>query len=95
MIDARKKFRNKRALSDDIVDDMADSVKQMMKLLTQPAGYMVITFTPEGEFIMAYNLGALEENGLLTETELPLDHVIKCVQTEIDELISDEALKLL
>lgn len=95
MIDARKQFRNKRALSDDIVDDMADSVKRMMKLLTQPAGYMVITFTPEGEFIMAYNLESLEENGLLEEDELPLDFILDCVKTEIDELIVEEAAKLL
>jgi len=95
MIDARKKFRTRECISDNMKEDMADSIKRMMKLLTQPAGYMVITFTPEGEFIIGYNLAALEDNGLLGESELPLDYVIGCVQTEIDELIAEEALRLL
>ncbi len=88
--DIRKKIRSKQCISEDILEDMHIALSDSLKIVTQPVAFLNIMITANGTYIPAYNLNALEAMGVLGENELPLDYIIRCLQTEVDETILDE-----
>jgi hypothetical protein len=92
--DIRKRLRNKQCISEDILEDMHNTISESLKIVTQPVAYLNIMITANGAYIPAYNLEAIDDMDLLAENELPLDYIIRCLQTEIDEIILNELEKL-